>query len=47
MSGWQPHIGKDEEFIPYKLRDMELSMKDGCVLWAGGTVSLSLLQGGR
>ena len=33
MSGWQPHIGKDEEFIPYKLRDMELSMKDGCVLW--------------
>ncbi|KAL5457625.1 hypothetical protein EMCRGX_G034906 [Ephydatia muelleri] len=32
MSGWQPHIGKDEEFIPYKLRDMELSMKDGCAI---------------
>ena len=43
VSGWQPHIGKDEEFLPYKLRDMELSVQDGCVLHVGADAYVAIL----
>ena len=33
LTGWQAHASNDATFRPYKQRECELSVQDGCVLW--------------
>eukprot|EP00731_Ephydatia_muelleri_P017692 Em0010g790a len=33
LTGWQAHASNDVTFRPYKQRECELSVQDGCVLW--------------
>eukprot|EP00731_Ephydatia_muelleri_P015649 Em0009g73a len=33
LTGWQVHASNDVTFRPYKQRECELSVQDGCVLW--------------
>eukprot|EP00731_Ephydatia_muelleri_P000822 Em0001g822a len=33
LTGWQAHFSNDVTFRPYKQRECELSVQDGCVLW--------------
>ena len=33
LTGWQAHANNEVTFRPYKQRECELSVQDGCVLW--------------
>ena len=33
LNGWRSQVSNDAAFHPYKQRELELSVQDGCVLW--------------